>query len=84
MLLLSKQRTFSLIFNLLAPNDALEAPGVEGRWQGERSLWMGQTPLILTTSLISFEAAKNPQRFVVASLVKGTEAVFGTAYYYYR
>lgn len=46
---------FSLIFNLLAPNDALEAPGLEGRWQGERSLWMGQTSLILRTSLILFE-----------------------------
>lgn len=37
-LLLSKHRTFSLIFHLLAPNDALEALGLEGRWPGERSL----------------------------------------------
>ena len=47
MLLLSKQRTFSLIFNLLAPNDALEAAGLEGRWQGERSL-SGRDELLTT------------------------------------
>jgi len=34
-LLPSKQRTFSLISNLLAPNDALQAAGLKGRWQGE-------------------------------------------------
>jgi len=71
-LLLSEQRTFSLIFNLLAPNDALEAAGLEGRWQGEPSFWMGQTRLSLMTSLILFEVPqtrlkkKNTQRFVVA------------------
>lgn len=32
MLLLSKQRTFSLISNLHGPNDALQAAGLEGRW----------------------------------------------------
>lgn len=46
-----------LIFNLLAPNDALKAPGLEGWWKGERSLWMGQTPLILMTSLIWFKVS---------------------------
>lgn len=35
----------SLIFNLLTSNDAPKAAGLEGRWRGERSPWMGQTPL---------------------------------------
>lgn len=63
----------SLIFNLLAPNDALEAPGLEGRWQGERSLWMGQTHHTLMTSLILFEV---PQRLKISCCLIGVRICF--------
>lgn len=38
------RRSLSVISNLLAPNDAPEAAGLEGRCQGERSLWVGRAP----------------------------------------
>lgn len=63
----------ALIFNLLAPNDALEAPGLEGRWQGERSLWMGQTHHTLMTSLILFEV---PQRLKISCSLIGVGMCF--------
>ncbi|TNN84881.1 hypothetical protein EYF80_004926 [Liparis tanakae] len=49
-LLLSKQRTFSLIFNLLAPNDALEAAGLEGSLRRVTSLLTLQSSCWVTVS----------------------------------
>lgn len=38
------RRSLCVISDLLSPNDAPEAAGLEGRCQGGRSLWIGRAP----------------------------------------